>query len=104
MNPASVNQQFERLVAANIQLLPAEIARHFVFERDGFIALVERDAEGGFGRVGTPGRLTDSGFAPVMWRGNEAFFVAKGYEAAATSAEIEQIRSFARDLAHALVP
>jgi len=32
----------------------------------------------GFGRVGTPGLLTEKGFSALIWRGENAFFVGKG--------------------------
>ena len=63
-----MTEVLERLVAAGIQLLPAvEITTHYVFERDGFVALVERTPEG-FGGIGSPGLLTGTGFARVRVR------------------------------------
>jgi len=83
-------------------MLPAvEIANHFVFERDGFVALVERRAAG-FGGIGAAGLLTEKGVAPLMLRGGEAFFVAKGFEQRASVEEVEQIRRFQADLKSAL--
>ena len=50
-----MTDKLEQLVAAGIQLLPAtEITTHYIFERDGFVALVERSGEG-FGGVGSAG-------------------------------------------------
>ena len=93
---------FERLVDANINLLPtARITTHFVFERDGFVSLVERRPEG-FGRVGTPGLLTEKGFVALIWRGESAFFVGKGVEQAASAEQVELIRKFGTDLENAL--
>jgi hypothetical protein len=41
-----MQQILEKLVAARIQLLPlTQIERHYVFERDGFISLVEAPDE-----------------------------------------------------------
>lgn len=37
---------FERLAAAGIDLLPAEITTHFLFVRGGFVSLVERRDKG----------------------------------------------------------
>jgi hypothetical protein len=84
---------FERLVAAGIQLLPAALPGHFAFERDGYVALVEKRGEG-FGNVGAPGRLTEKGVAQLVWRGERAWFVAKGWEAEASAEEIAAVRAF----------
>ncbi len=93
---------FERLVALGIQILPLpEITTHFVFERDGFICLVER-LDDGFGRVGSAGLLTPGGLAPLVWRGEQAFFVAKGFEQPAAADEVQSLRKFAADLESAL--
>ena len=92
----------QRLADANINLLPTtRITTHFVFERDGFISLVERKPEG-FGRVGAPGLLTEQGFAALVWRAESAFFVGKGTEQLASSEQVELIRQFATDLEQAL--
>ena len=97
-----MTDKLERLVAAGIQLLPTvEITNHYVFERDGFVALVERRAEG-FGGIGSAGRLTEKGIAPLVSRGSASFFVAKGFEQPATAEEVDQIRRFQADLKHAL--
>jgi len=94
----------QRLIDANIQLLPTtQITTHFVFERDGFVSLVERKPDG-FGRVGAPGLLSEKGFAALIWRGENAFFVGKGTEQPATPAEVDRIRKFAADLELALHP
>ncbi len=94
-----MTEVFAQLVEARIQLLATpEIQTHFVFERDGFIALVERRGSG-FGKVGTPGLVMEKGMAQLLWRGSEAFFVAKGWERAATSEEVESLRNFGADLA-----
>ena len=58
-------RQLERLAAAGINLLPAlELAHHYVLERGGFIALVERGDNNSTGSIGAPGLLTEKGFAP----------------------------------------
>jgi hypothetical protein len=93
----------ERLAAARIQLLPlTQLERHWVFERDGFISLVERTREGGFGNIGAPGLLTERGMAVLLRRGNGHVFTAKGYEVAATVEQVETLRRFASDLEAAL--
>jgi hypothetical protein len=92
----------ERLVAAGIQILPAHsIENYFIFERDGFVALVER-RENGFGRIGTPGLLTENGPAPLVWRRGSAYFVAKGLAKEASAEQVEAIRRFGEDLISAL--
>ena len=92
----------ERLAAAGIQLLPAvEIGTHYCFERDGFVALVERTAEG-FGGVGSAGILTGSGFAALLQRDGRYYFVAKNFEREATAERVESLRRFSFDLKSAL--
>lgn len=96
----------EKLAAAGIQIVPAEIASHFIFERDGFVAFVERRAEpeeNPFGNIGAPGLMTERGFAALVWRGDLAVFVGKGFEQPASAEQIQTIRAFASDLANALI-
>jgi hypothetical protein len=95
----------EKLADAGIQLIPAEIASHFILERDGFVAFVERraePAESPFGNIGAPGLMTERGFGALIWRGDQAFFVGKGFEQPASPEEVQKIRAFASDLKHAL--
>ena len=93
---------FERLVAAQIELLPApEVTTHFIFTRDGFVSLVER-RDLGFGGIGSAGLLVEQGFAPLVWRGERAFFVARGFEREASAEEIEKLKRFSADLKIAL--
>jgi hypothetical protein len=97
-----VPEILERLAAAGIQLLPAiEISTYYVFERDGFVALVERTPEG-FGGVGSAGILTGSGFAALIRRGSRAYFVAKGFEQEAEPEQVAALRNFSEDLKTAL--
>ncbi len=92
----------ERLVAARIQLLPdTGITTHFVFERDGFAALVQRQGEG-FGGMGAPGLMTEKGLAVLIWREHEPWFVRKAFERHATDEEVTAMLSFAADLEAAL--
>ena len=91
----------ERLAAANINLLPADIGSYFALERGGFCALVER-TENGFGRIGSAGLLTESGFAALIWRDAQPFFVGKKYERGAAHQEVTALRTFQADLAAAL--
>jgi hypothetical protein len=97
-----VTEALERLAAAGIQLLPAfEITTHYVFERDGFVALVERTAEG-FGDIGSAGLLTGSGFAALVRRGTRSYFIAKNFEQQASPEQVESLRRFSSDLKTAL--
>ena len=83
-------------------MLPAvEITTHYVFERDGFIALVER-APTGFGSIGSAGILTGNGFAALIHRGARSYFVAKNFEQQAQPEQIEALKRFSVDLKSAL--
>src|SRR5438105_14912077 len=83
-----VTEKLERLAAAGIQLLPAvEITTHYVFEREGFVALVERKPDG-FGGVGSAGILTGSGFAALVRRGERSYFVARNFEREAAPEQV----------------
>ena len=93
--------QFEKLVAAGIQIIPSEIASHVIFERDGFVAFVER-REDRFGNIGAPGLMTEHGYAALIWRGDQAFFVGKGFDQPASAEQVQQIRAFGADLSNAL--
>ncbi len=92
---------FEKLVAAGIQIVPAEITSHVILERDGFVAFVER-REAAFGNIGTPGLMTERGFGALIWRGDQAFFIGKGFEQPASPEQVQLIRAFTADLATAL--
>ena len=98
-----VLMQLEKIAAAGIALIPTpEVPTHFVFSRDGCVALVERRGEG-FGAVGSPGQLTEKGgFAALVERDGIAWFVAKGAEWKAASGEAEAARRLFSDLKSAL--
>jgi hypothetical protein len=91
----------EKLAAAGIGIVPADITSHFILERGGFVAFVER-REDAFGNIGAPGLMTEQGFGALIWRGDQAFFVGKGFEQPATQDQVRDIRAFAADLAAAL--
>jgi hypothetical protein len=94
--------KLQRLAEAGIQMIPADqVSTHFLFERDGFVALVERRADD-FGNVGGAGLLTESGVAFLIHRRPEAFFVCKGYDQPAEQAQIDALRRFQSDLEAAL--
>ena len=97
-----VEDQLKRLAKFGFELVPAaEMRTHFIIERDGFVALVERKDEA-FGNIGAPGLLSDAGFAALVWRSGDPWFVAKGFEQHATPEQVEAIRRFSRDLEAAL--
>ena len=93
----------ERLAALGIELAPIEtMQRHAIFTRGGFASLVER-VEGGFGRTGTPGIITDRGFAMLIWRDGKGYFVAHGgWEQRATDEQVAGLRQFSSDLERVL--
>lgn len=101
--PDSVLIRLERLAAAGVSLLPVSLLSHFVFERGGFVALVERTVDG-FGAIGAPGLLIESGYAALIWRGEEPWFIAQGFERRATTDEVDAARRFAKDVESALRP
>jgi hypothetical protein len=97
----TLTEKLERLAAAGIQIIPMEITSHFILERDGFVAFVERrDDE--FGNVGAPGLMTERGYAALIWRGDQAFFTAKGLEQPASAEQVQKLRAFGADLEKAL--
>jgi hypothetical protein len=96
-----LTRALERVAAAGIRLLPAGLAGHFVFERNGFVCLVERAGDG-FGPIGAPGLMTEKGFAALVWRGDDGWFVGKGFEQPAAAEQVDKIRAFAADLGAAL--
>jgi len=93
----------ERLTAVGISLLPVDIESHYMFERDGFIALVERRPDG-FGTIGAAGLVTATGLAPLVWRNDRPVFVNKGSSVDATLEQVELLRRFQADLASAIHP
>lgn len=99
----SLQDVIERLLGAGFQLLPAfDITTHYVIERGGFAALVERLPDGGFGQIGAPGLLTGEAFAILVSKKDGPVFVAKGREAPASAEQVDEIRRFDRDLKFAV--
>ena len=99
---AALLAKLERVLAARIELVPdLKITTHYVFTRDSYAALVEK-RDGGFGNVGTPGLITEKGFAALLWRGRQGVFVGRGFEIMATDEQVAQIRAFDRELNEAL--
>ena len=97
-----MTEKLERLASAGIQLLPAlEITTHYVFERDGFVALVERTSEG-FGGIGSAGLLTGSGFAALIERRGRSYFKGRNFEQEAQPEQVQALRRFSADLRDAI--
>ena len=96
MTPSLI-ERLEKLAAAGIQIIPAEITSHFILERDGFVSFVER-RDDAFGNIGAPGLMTERGYAALIWRGVEGFFIGKGFEQPASPEQVQKIRAFASDL------
>ncbi|MBZ5608664.1 MAG: hypothetical protein LAP38_10425 [Acidobacteriia bacterium] len=94
--------QLESLAAAGIHIVPSEIASHLIVERDGFVAFIER-REHGLCNIGAPGLATEQGFAALVWRGERAFFVGKGFEQPASEQQVQDLRAFANDLEKAVL-
>jgi hypothetical protein len=95
--------QLERLAASGIQILPVpEIASHFVLERKGCVVLVER-REDGFGAVGSPGALSEKGFAALVQRDGRDWFIGRNESREATENEAAEARGLYRDLREILV-
>ena len=64
--------------------------------------LAGKCAEDGFGGIGSPGLLTNKGFAALVRSGEGAFFIAKGYREPADDEQIRKIKAFSEDLQRAL--
>ena len=97
MNPKLL-AQLERLAASGIQILPVpEIVSHFVLERNGCVVLVER-REDGFGAIGSPGALSDQGFAALVQRDGRDWFIGRNESREATESEAAEARGLYRDL------
>lgn len=98
MSPETL-ARLERIASLGIGLIPAvEVNTHFIFERGGFVVLVERRGDG-FGGIGSPGKLVEGyGFAALVRRGEEDWFVARGAQWRAGPGEAEAARKLFADL------
>ena len=95
-------QKLGRLQESGIELVPFNaMINHYLLARGGFVALVEKIPKG-FGKIGAPGIMTEKGFACLIWRETQAFFVTKGFDQQATMEQIEELRVFSADLHQAL--
>ncbi len=98
-----IERTLQRLAELGFHLIPAaEVRTHYILERDGFVALVKRNEDDTFGSAGSPGLITEAGFAALVWRGEAAWFVARGLERPATREQVAALRKFSQDLNDAL--
>jgi len=96
-------EALQRLAAASINLIPLDLEGYYAFERDGFLALVQRCKDDAFGQVGSAGLLTESGLAPLVWRGDQPVFASRSVpDSPATSEQVEALRRFQKDLQTAI--
>ncbi len=94
--------KLERLAAARIRILPLPgIESHFALERDGYAVLVEKSA-GGFGRLGSPGLVTEEGLAVLVWTKGRPYFVTRRRRIEASPSQVEELRRFAQAVEAAL--
>ncbi len=77
------------------------VSQYVLLARDGFAALVSVDG-GALGRIGSSGLVTPNGLAMLVWRGESACFVGKGFDAPATAEQLDRMRAFTTDLESAL--
>ncbi len=96
-----MNGPQERLEAAGIRIISENLTSHFIVERDGFVAFIER-REDQFGNIGAPALLTEEGFGVLVWRADRAYFVGKGFEQPASEEQVQKLRTFAADLEKAI--
>jgi len=101
MGAVPASEVLPRLSSLGINLVPMDLDFHYVLERDGFIAFVERHGEA-FGKVGSAGLLTSAGLAPLVWQDGKANFVQKASRIEATEDQIASLRAFQADLESAV--
>lgn len=93
----------QRLADACINLIPIDLNGYYAFERDGFMALVQRRHDDTFGQIGSAGLLTETGLAPLLWRGKQAFFASRSVDAVIASPDqVATLRRFQDDLQRAI--
>jgi hypothetical protein len=87
-----------RLESAGFTTAPAQNPRFRLACRGEMLCLIDVRAN----QVGSVMRMTASGLASVIWRGEEAFFVGRGFEHAAPAEALAELRTFEADLRRAL--
>jgi hypothetical protein len=89
---------------ANLHIeLAAETNSHWVFAREGCIALAHRRDDGGFASLGSSGVMTEQGLAYLLWKAGQPLLAAHGGNELPADAEtVAAIQQFSRDLQTAL--
>lgn len=90
----------ERLEAAGFSTAPAQNPRFRLAYRGEMLCLIDVRAS----QPGSVMRMTASGLASVVWRGEAAVFVGRGFEDVASAEALAEIRAFETDLKAALEP
>ena len=89
---------FERLAELGFEAAPLpNVASHLVLQRNGVAALIPV-WNGEIGKPGAAGVITEAGLAVLVWRGADAWFVARGFERRAEGGVVEELRRFSADL------
>lgn len=88
----------ERLEAAGFSTAPAQNARFRLACRGEMLCLIDVRAN----QLGSVLRMTASGLASVVWRGDAAFFVGRGFEQPAPAEALAEVRVFEADLRRVL--
>jgi hypothetical protein len=88
----------ERLETAGFSTAPAQNPRFRLVYRGELLCLLDVRAN----QPGSVMRMTASGLASVVWRGDAAVFVGRGFEEAASAEALGEICGFEADLRRAL--
>jgi hypothetical protein len=88
----------QRLQAAGFSTAPAQNPRFRLAYRGEMLCLIDVPAN----QPGSVMRMTPSGLASVVWRGETAVFVGRGFEVSVSSEALAEIRAFEADLRRAL--
>jgi hypothetical protein len=87
-----------KLEAAGFSTAPAQNPRFRLVYRGEMLCLMDVRAN----QLGSVMRMTASGLASVVWRGEAAVFVGRGFEESASADALAEIRAFEQDLKKAL--
>lgn len=88
----------ERLKAAGFSTAPAQNPRFRLAYRGETLCLIDVRAN----QPGSVMRMTASGLASVVLRGEAAFFVGRGFEDAVSGDVLAELRAFEADLHRAI--
>jgi hypothetical protein len=90
----------ERIAAAGFTTAPAQNPRFRLAYRGDTLCLIDVLAN----QPGSVLRMTASGLASLIWRGEKALLVGRGFEETATQEVLAEIQAFLSDLKKALHP